>query len=208
MAKLLDAPCIVLPPDIDEELVGICNLLNRLPGLITYECCSGHQKSRTDIFLHCYNLDTISRLGRVLSRNYSDHKWELVVDSTDTTPHACFWLRSRKVFHTKEALAKSLRNMASGILHWFGDEYDKHFSASNPYIGVDLGRGIDTTITSPVIFCDAEKKTPKEIMDDLEKRTMKFVRETEERLHYIAQERISREINDIARELGFKSSKK
>lgn len=127
MAQLLDAPRILLPPDMDDEVIDICNLLNRLPGIETYSSCSGHQKERTNIFFHCYDLDTISRLGRALSRNYSDYKWEIVVDSTDTAPYACYWLRSRKVFQTKDALMKSLRHMIDSILYWFGDEFDKHF---------------------------------------------------------------------------------
>ena len=203
MAKLLDAPCIVLPPDVDEELVGICNLLNRLPGVITYECCSGHQKSRTDIFLHCYNLDTISRLGRVLSRNYSDHKWELVVDSTDTTPHACFWLRSRKVFHTKEALAKSLRNMASGILHWFGDEYDNHFSKPNPYIGLDLAQGKDYTGYSELNY-----KVPQRIKDELDSIARQVVVNAKGfNFSYVVDEKVSRDINLIAKAFGLDTNK-
>lgn len=209
MAHILDAPCIVLPPDVDEELVDICNLLNRLPGITTYECCSGHQKARTDIFFHCYSLDTISRLGRVLERNYSDHKWELVVDSTDTNPFGCFWLRSRKVFHSKESLSKSLKRMADSILIWFGDCYNKHFANPATFVGVDMGvPGMDKTVRFPIQLLEPQKKAPNELKKDLDEAAIKMLRESEERLHYMTQERISRVIKDSARSLGVVPKKK
>ena len=203
MAHILDAPCIVLPPDVDEELVDICNLLNRLPGITTYECCSGHQKSRTDIFFHCYNLDTISRLGRVLSRNYSDYKWELVVDSTDSTPYGCFWLRSRKVFHSKDALIRSLKRMTDSILIWFGDCYNKHFANPATFVGVDLAPGKEY-----IGYSELNYKVPQRIKDELDSIARQVVVNAKGfNFSYLVDEKVSRDINLIAKAFGLNTDK-
>jgi hypothetical protein len=117
---------IKLPEDIDKECIEICNTLNRLPGTETFESCMGHGKHGFWIFFRCYDIDTISRLGRAVDKNYSDGNWEIVVDSTDTKPLGNFWLRSKKILQG-EKLEKSLRELVENILYWFKDEFDSYY---------------------------------------------------------------------------------
>lgn len=121
--KLLDKPRIQLPEDVDAECVDICNLLNRLPGTETDESCQGHGKHPFWVFFSCTDIDTISRLGRAVFNTYSDGKWEIVVDSTDTDPRGRFWLRSTVISPSKE----SLQGLIENIEYWFQDRFDEHF---------------------------------------------------------------------------------
>ena len=118
---------IKLPEDIDKECIEICNVLNRLPGTETFESCMGHGKHEFWVFFRCYNIDTISRLGRAVNKNYSDGNWEIIVDSTDTKPLRNFWLRSKKILQGKE-LEESLRGLVENILYWFKDEFDPYYA--------------------------------------------------------------------------------
>lgn len=126
--KILEIPKIELPSGMDVLCVDLCNLLNRLLDTETFESCSGHTKHPYWIFFHCTNIEVLSRLGRCVSRNYSDGNWEILVDSTDTNPIGCFWLRTKDTLPFEE-LVKSLIQLEDNILHWFKDEFDEHFNA-------------------------------------------------------------------------------
>ena len=124
--KLKDKPTIELPSDVDKYCVDICNLLNRMPDTQTYESCEGHFKNPFWVFFHCTNIGVLSRLGKCVERNYSDGNWEIVVDSCDTNPKGCFWLRTKNILTPKE-LKESLLGLIVNINHWFKDEFDEHF---------------------------------------------------------------------------------
>jgi len=126
--KLLDPKLLSpLPFDMDDECINLCNVLNTLPGVTTFESCCGHCKHPYYIWFFCNSIDTLSRLGRALSRNYSDGKWEIVVDSTDTSPYGVFWLRSLDTFTSTEEMMDSVKKLIGNIQWWFKDEFDNHF---------------------------------------------------------------------------------
>ena len=127
--KLNNSP-ISLPSDIDVECIDICNTLNSLPETETFESCCGHLKDRFNVWFFCYSIDVLSRLGRAVERNYSDGKWEIVVDSMDTRPRGVFWLRSKEPFKTQEERFKSVSGLIESIKHWFKDEFDEHFQTA------------------------------------------------------------------------------
>lgn len=116
----------LLPSDVDCECVSICNTLNRLPDVETYESCSGHGERPFSVWFKCSNIDTLSRLGRAVDKNYSDGNWEIVLDSLDTRPRGCFWLRSKSVL-SYDDLLRSLDELEVNIIYWFQDAFDKYF---------------------------------------------------------------------------------
>lgn len=126
--KLLDPKTISpLPFDMDNECIELCNLLNILPGVTTFESCCGHCRNPYNIWFFCNNINTLSRLGRATERNYSDNNWEVVVDSTDVSPYGVFWLRSKKPFSSPQEMSKSVDDLMYNIEHWFNDEFDTYF---------------------------------------------------------------------------------
>lgn len=120
--KLNDDP-INLPNDIDDDCRQICYILNRLPGIKTFESCCGHGKAIFNVWFKCNNMESLSRLARAVNKNYSDGNWEIVADSTDIDPYGIFWLRSKSPIVDK----KSLHNLENSILYWYSDEFDSYF---------------------------------------------------------------------------------
>ena len=118
------------PPDMDKECIELCNTLNMLPETETFESCCGHLKYRFNVWFFCTNIEVLSRLGRSVERNYSDGKWEIVVDSTDTHPIGVFWLRSKEPFKTQEEMNESVGWLIDNIKHWFSDTFDEYFQTS------------------------------------------------------------------------------
>lgn len=119
-----------LPSDMDQECIDLCNLLNTLPGVTTFESCCGHCKYRYHIWFFCSSIDTLSRLGRATSGNYSDDEWEIIIDTTDTNPYGVFWLRSKSPFPNNEEMMNSVKALMNNILYWFKDEFDNYFLGS------------------------------------------------------------------------------
>lgn len=132
--KILENPSIQLPKfGMDAPCIALCDLLNCLPGLKTYESCCGHCKFPYQVFFCCDNLDTLTRLGRAVDRRYSDGKWEIVLDSGDTHPKNRFWLRSLKPFVDFEDLDRSVKELIEYIGYWFADSFDKYFDSDGEY---------------------------------------------------------------------------
>ena len=123
---LKDVP--TLPDDIDFQCVGLCNVLNSLPTVETMESCCGHCNNVFSIWFSCDSIDVLTRLGRAVERNYSDGKWEVVVDSCDTRPYGLFWLRTKEPFNDYDEMQESVSSMEGNILYWFKDEFDEYFS--------------------------------------------------------------------------------
>ena len=119
------------PEDMDNERISLCDALNSLPGVNTFESCCGHLKSQYRIWFFCEDIDTLSRLGRCVERNYSDGRWEILVDSTDTSPRGVFWLRSKEPFESYEDMEQSVQYLIENIKHWFSSEFDEYFK-KNP----------------------------------------------------------------------------
>lgn len=118
------------PKDLDIECVGLYYTLNRLPGVYTFESCSGHGVNVFNMWFYCDNIDTLSRLGRATSSNYSDGNWEILVDTTDTDPKGCFCLRSTYILGP-QALRESIDRLVDNVLYWFKDEFDNYFLNNN-----------------------------------------------------------------------------
>lgn len=116
-----------LPNDMDNECIDLCNTLNRLPHIHTYESCMGHGKHPFWVFFKCTDINELSRLGRAVERNYSDGNWEIVVDSCDTKPLGKFWLRAKTILPDEE-LNESVNGLIENILYWCKDEFDDYFN--------------------------------------------------------------------------------
>jgi hypothetical protein len=112
-----------LPGDMDIECIALCHMLNRLPGIKTMESCCGHGKDIYSVWFNCNNIETLSRLGRCIEKNYSDGNWEIVVDSCDTNPFGLFWLRSKNILTDLTSVLKLIEN----IIYWFDDKFDEYF---------------------------------------------------------------------------------
>lgn len=132
--EILENPNIQLPKfGMDAPCIELCELLNCLPGLKTYESCCGHCKCPYQVFFRCDSLDTLTRLGRAVDRRYSDGKWEIVLDSGDAHPKNRFWLRSLKPFNNFFDMDKSIKGLIENVQYWFDNKFDKYFDSDGEY---------------------------------------------------------------------------
>ena len=114
--------------NMDKECIKLCDVLNSIQSIDTFESCCGHLKDRYSIWFFCNDIITISRLGRCVERNYSDGKWELLLDSTDTHPTGVFWLRSKVPFQSYDEMEESVNWLCNCIQYWFNTKFDSYFN--------------------------------------------------------------------------------
>lgn len=116
--------------NMDKECIKLCDILNSIPSVDTFESCCGHLKDRYSIWFFCNDIIAISRLGRCVERNYSDGKWELLVDTTDTHLTGVFWLRSKIPFQSYDEMEESVNELCINIQYWFNAKFDSYFNDS------------------------------------------------------------------------------
>lgn len=121
---------VVLPVDMDGECVPLCEVLNRLPTVETFDSCCGHLRHPFGVVFLCNDIGVLSRLGRAVSHNYSDGKWEVLVESTDRYPYGVFSINSIEAFEDYDEMNRSVNALCEDILYWFQDSFDEEFSES------------------------------------------------------------------------------
>ena len=87
--------------DIDPEVVPLCNALNRMKGVRTFESCCGHGNRVFVIWFTVSSMITLGRLAFGLYGSHSSHEasWTIWVDQptdgrTDFQPTFCFQSQS------------------------------------------------------------------------------------------------------------------
>ena len=63
------------PPDMDKDMIPLCDALNSLPGVRTFFCCSGHGRGNEGEFyicMGCSNMRSLKRVIRAFSRRVQD----------------------------------------------------------------------------------------------------------------------------------------
>lgn len=131
------------PEDMDKECIALCTKLNALGDIQTYESCCGHLKECYMVFFKCHSFERLAKLYRCVDRNYSDGKWELLVDGTDVHPTYCFWLKSKEPFSSYEEMEESVQRLMDNIDYWENPAYDDYFGGDRNKNIVD-GYLVDT----------------------------------------------------------------
>ncbi len=117
--------------DFDKECVELCKALNNMDNVETTESCCGHLKDRFMIFFKCDNFSTLAKISRSVNRNYSDGKWELLVNDSDIKPCCRFWLRSKEPFKTEEEIVLSVNQLIRNLIYWQQLRFTDYFQIRN-----------------------------------------------------------------------------
>lgn len=70
---------------MDGECIELCDALNDLPGIATFESCCGHGKAPFRIFFHCKELANLRPILEALEHNFalangSRWSWSITVE--------------------------------------------------------------------------------------------------------------------------------
>lgn len=115
---------------MDKECVELCDALNSLEGVETFESCCGHFRKKYRIYFKLSSWYSLSLLARAFDIRYSSGKWRIAIGSTDTPSPiigtTVFMLESAVVFKTQKRMDKYIKEAINNIVYWKGREYEKH----------------------------------------------------------------------------------
>ena len=113
---------------MDKECIALCDKLNSLSDIETTESCCGHCKQPYMIFFNCYDFIRLGKLFRCVNRNYSDGKWRIEVDGSDTQPCNQFMLISKEPFNSTEEMMQSVNELINNIDYWENPTFENYFN--------------------------------------------------------------------------------
>lgn len=117
--------------NMDKECIKLCDALNRLPGVRTFESCCGHLKTNYSIWLRTGNLYSIAVIARVFDKRYAATSvlWDTNIETDDmeSTPQFCIRIHSRDVHKTMEDMLHDVDVLSESVEYWSGDEFKRYF---------------------------------------------------------------------------------
>lgn len=108
------------PADMDKQCIPLCDALNAIPGIHTYESCCGHNHHPFWIWFTITGpIQNLTVVGRVFDRRYgAPEGWTCTLDNTDSVTYSpTFWISSNKIWGPKAYRdAKKITNNIYGHL--------------------------------------------------------------------------------------------
>ena len=119
---------------MDKECIALCDELNSLKGVKTFESCCGHYKKPYVIDMKISNWYSLSLLARAFDRRYSSGKFEIKVSSLDTPERkigiTCFSLITNIVPKNKKEMDEIIIEAIKSIKWWKQKRYIKHLKGT------------------------------------------------------------------------------
>lgn len=117
--------------NMDTECVALCDALNSLPGVGTFESCCGHGQRPYSVWLKTTDPYSLAVLARAVDRRYlhSQQMWSLTLETCEVEggPMFCVRLSSERPYEDGSDMLSDVAGVISSIRYWAGDEFKKHF---------------------------------------------------------------------------------
>lgn len=116
---------------MDKECVPVCDALNELPGVRTFESCCGHLERKYVVYLYTDNPYSMAVIARALDGRYLPAKshWEMKVETIDVerTPQFCVGIYSEDAFEDYDTMMHDVNEVAESINYWRQPAFYDHF---------------------------------------------------------------------------------
>lgn len=116
---------------MDKECVPICDALNELPDVRTFESCCGHLKRRYVVYLYTDNPYSMAVIARSLDGRYlpAKSRWKVTIETIDVerTPQFCVGIYSEDAFKDYDTMMHDANEVADSIRYWAQPEFYEHF---------------------------------------------------------------------------------
>jgi hypothetical protein len=99
---------------MDQECVNLCNSINKISGLETFESCCGHGEVPFRIYFSVKNLENLPILLYYLDPCHVGFKWECKVKTDCAMSPVCFYIESielgEKSYEEAEEVSKEIED--------------------------------------------------------------------------------------------------
>lgn len=116
---------------MDKECIPICDALNELPGVTTFESCCGHLKRKYVVYLYTDNPYSMAVIARTFDRRYLPTKstWKVTIETIDVerTPQFCIGIYSEEPFKDYDTMIQDVNEVVESINCWTQSEFYDYF---------------------------------------------------------------------------------
>lgn len=116
---------------MDKECIPLCDALNGLPDVRTFESCCGHLQRQYIVYLYTDNPYSMAVIARAMDRRYLPAKstWEVTIETIDAerTPQFCIGIYSKDVFEDYDTMVHDVNELVESINYWKRPEFYDHF---------------------------------------------------------------------------------
>jgi hypothetical protein len=116
---------------MDKECIPICDALNELPGVTTFESCCGHLQRQYVVYLYTENQYSMAVIARTFDRRYLPTKsiWKVTIETIDVerVPQFCIGIYSEKPFEDYDTMMQDVNEVVESINYWKQPEFYGHF---------------------------------------------------------------------------------
>lgn len=116
---------------MDMECILLCDALNELPDVETFESCCGHFENPYQIWFKTKNPYSVAVIARAIDRRYSGIQmdWMLNAETLDSKsdPQYCYNLHSVRPYADYNEMMDDVRKLAENIEYWKSPNFYKYF---------------------------------------------------------------------------------
>lgn len=116
---------------MDKECIPVCDALNELPDVRTFESCCGHLKRRYVVYLYTDNPYSMAVIARAFDRRYLPTKirWETTIETIDVerTSQFCIGIYSKEAFDDHDTMMHDVNEVVKSINYFSQPEFYDHF---------------------------------------------------------------------------------
>lgn len=127
---------------MDKECIPVCDALNELPDVRTFESCCGHLKQRYVVYLYTDNPYSMAVIARAFDRRYLHTKsaWRVTIETIDVEkiPQFCIGIYSEEPFKDYDTMMKDVNEVVESINCWKQPEFYDHFKFNKYNKGMEF----------------------------------------------------------------------
>lgn len=116
---------------MDEDCVPLCDALNELPDVTTFESCCGHLERPYHIWFKTSNPYSVAVIARAIDRRYNatEMLWEMNVETLDSesNPQYCYNLHSAGPYNCHEQMRNDIMQIVENVKYWKSPDFYKYF---------------------------------------------------------------------------------
>lgn len=131
-SKIIREPKRVIYDEyMDKECIPLCDALNELPEVRTFESCCGHCKTAFLTYLYCKSWYSMSVIARAFDRRYSntEQAYTINLETIDAShdPQFCIYLSSEKAYENNASMERDVANLVNNIKYWSSPNFFDYF---------------------------------------------------------------------------------
>lgn len=123
---------------MDKECILVCDALNELPDVKTFESCCGHLTRPYMIWFKSINPYSLAIIARTFDKRYcgTNMEWTVNLETIDSesNPQYVYAIHSKSPFTNYDTMMSDVKKIVENIEHWKQDEFIDYFDNKENFV--------------------------------------------------------------------------